>query len=104
LSLDIMQKYPFVDQSWSERLARAYGTRVWQVLGAAKKIDDLGEMFGATLSETEVVYLIEHEWANTVDDIVWRRSKLGLRLNSYEKARLGGWMRTYRQNKLGAAE
>jgi len=103
LSLSISQKFPFVDQTWSRRLARAYGTRVWQVLGAAKSLDDMGEMFGATLSAAEVVYLIDHEWARSADDILWRRTKLGLRLSTDETTRLDEWMRTYRAQKQTAA-
>jgi len=104
LAHTIVQKYSFVDQSWADRLARAYGVRVWRVVGAAKSLDDLGEMFGATLSETEVVYLIEHEWARTADDTLWRRTKLGLRLSADEKARLGEWVRGYRRRKQKTAE
>ena len=104
LSLSISQKYSFVDQAWASRLARAYGTRVWQILGAAKCLEDLGQMFGATLSEAEVVYLIEHEWAQSADDILWRRTKLGLHLNNDEKARLGEWVRRYQTQKQSATE
>jgi len=104
LSLAIQQKHPFINSNWAGRLAGAYGTRVWQVLGAAKNLDNLGEMFGATLSEAEVIYLFEHEWARTADDILWRRSKLGLRLSKHAKTRLSDWMRRYRAEKQSAAE
>jgi glycerol-3-phosphate dehydrogenase len=54
---------------------------------------DWGELFGADLTEREVRYLIEHEWARTAEDVLWRRSKLGLRLSQAEAERLGDFMR-----------
>ena len=53
---------------------------------------DLGEAFGAGLTEAEVRYLISQEWAREADDVLWRRSKLGLRLNKVEAARLAAFM------------
>ncbi|HEY9078476.1 glycerol-3-phosphate dehydrogenase [Magnetovibrio sp.] len=103
LSLAVQHKYPFIEAGWANRMVRAYGTRVWQVFGAAHSLDDLGEMFGETLTEAEVVYLIEHEWARTADDILWRRTKLGLRLDTYERSRLGAWMRTYHMRQQHTA-
>jgi len=104
LSLKIQQRYPFIDAQWGFRLAGAYGTRAWGVLGDAQSLDDLGEAFGATLTEAEVVYLIKHEWARTADDILWRRTKLGLHMNADEKARLDEWVRAYRTQNQNAAE
>ncbi len=52
--------------------------------------DDLGQSFGATLTEREVRYLMQTEWACTAEDIVWRRSKLGLRLSPAEIAAIDG--------------
>ena len=65
----------------------------WQVLGEAKALADLGRAFGATLTETEVRYLIAHEWARNAEDVAWRRTKLGLRLTRAEIASLDTWMR-----------
>jgi glycerol-3-phosphate dehydrogenase len=75
------QDYPFLGPVWARRLIRAYGTDARQVLGAAKTAGDLGRDFGATLTQAEVHYLMRHEYATTADDIIWRRSKLGLRLD-----------------------
>ena len=69
---------PWLPPSLARRLARAYGTRVERLFGGAKRLDELGEDFGAGLTEREVTYLIETEWARTPEDILWRRSKLGL--------------------------
>jgi len=66
------------------------------VLGNAKSADDLGRSFGATLTEREVKYLISTEWACTADDIVWRRSKLGLRLSVNEIAAIDEWIAAHR--------
>jgi glycerol-3-phosphate dehydrogenase len=57
---------------------------------------DLGRSFGATLTESEVRYLMASEWACTAEDIVWRRSKLGLRLSAGEIAAIDGWIAAHR--------
>jgi glycerol-3-phosphate dehydrogenase len=92
LSAELMRNYPFLAATHANRLAHAYGTRAGQVLGGAKSIDDLGKSFGASLTEAEVRYLMSQEWACTADDIVWRRSKLGLRLSGPEIAALDDWI------------
>jgi len=66
------------------------------VLGHAKSLDDLGQSFGATMTEREVRYLMSSEWALTADDIVWRRSKLGLRLSPAEIAGIDDWIAAHR--------
>jgi glycerol-3-phosphate dehydrogenase len=62
------------------------------MLGNAATAADLGQSFGATLTEREVRYLMAEEWADTAEDIVWRRSKLGLRLSGAEIAALDDWI------------
>ena len=74
--------YPFLDAAAVKRLARTYGTRANDWLGNAQSISDLGEDFGHGLRAAEVVYLVEQEWARTADDILWRRTKLGLRFDA----------------------
>ncbi len=74
------------------RLVRAYGTRVERVLGSARRLDDLGPCIGADLTAAEVRYLMEREWAQTEDDVLWRRTKLGLRFSSDERRRLANAM------------
>ena len=74
----LRQRYPFLPQPMSLRLARAYGTRVERVLGGARSLADLGRDLGAGLSEREVAYLVAEEFAREPEDILWRRSKLGL--------------------------
>lgn len=74
------------------RLARAYGTRVARLVGPAIHLRDMGRHFGAGLYEREVRYLIDHEFARTAEDVLWRRTKLGLRLTAKEEKELTAWM------------
>jgi glycerol-3-phosphate dehydrogenase len=92
LTAELMRDYPFLSESHANRLAHAYGTRASKILGTAKSMSDLGQSFGANLTEAEVKYLIAHEWARTAEDIVWRRSKLGLRLTPQEITALDLWI------------
>ena len=80
--------YSFLSAKWATRLIRAYGTDAWQLLGKARTAADLGHDFGATLSEAEVRHLVSNEFATCAADILWRRSKLGLRLNKSQIAQL----------------
>ena len=84
--------WPFLSDAHARRLVLAYGTRVEHVLRAANRMEDLGPMFGADLTAAEVRYLIDHEWARTADDVLWRRSKLGLGVSPEEKAALARFM------------
>lgn len=85
-------EHPWLEAAHAERLARAYGTAVFGLLQGAAGGADLGRCFGADLTEREVTYLMRHEWAQTAADVVWRRSKLGLRLSRAEIAGLDVWM------------
>jgi glycerol-3-phosphate dehydrogenase len=88
----LMTAYPFLDNRWALRLVRAYGTEAREVLGGARAAADLGRRFGWDLTEAEVRWLMRREWAVTADDVLWRRSKLGLRLDAAEAAALDAWM------------
>ncbi|MEM7767157.1 MAG: glycerol-3-phosphate dehydrogenase [Pseudomonadota bacterium] len=76
--------YPWLDQTTLHRLARTHGTRIHQVLQGAKSLADLGQSYGAGLYQTEVDYLVEHEFARTPEDILMRRTKLGLHMSPTE--------------------
>ena len=78
--------YPFLSEVDATRIIRAYGTRAARWLGAAKGWDDLGRSFGAGLSEAEIRYLTKVEWARSAEDVLWRRSKLGLHMSEAERA------------------
>jgi len=88
----LVDDHPFLDRRWALRLVRAYGTEARKILGDAKGAADLGEDFGATLTAREVEWLMDKEYARRAADVVWRRSKLGLRMTSDEIARLDAWM------------
>ena len=81
---------------------QAYGTRIDRVLGAAKSIDDLGTRFGGDLTEAEVRYLMQNEWAESAEDVLWRRSKLGLLFSEAEQEELGRFMAAGQPQRAGA--
>ncbi|ETO93015.1 glycerol-3-phosphate dehydrogenase [Legionella oakridgensis] len=82
------KKYHWLDKNILDRYLSTYGTRVEQFLQGCKTQDDLGMHFGETLYQAEVNYLLQEEWARTVDDILWRRTKLGLKLNTAAQNKL----------------
>ncbi|XBC64080.1 glycerol-3-phosphate dehydrogenase [Defluviimonas sp. SAOS-178_SWC] len=92
LIADLAARYPFLDPFTARRLIRTYGTEATAVLGAARSAADLGRAFGAGLTEAEVRWLMEKEYAKTAEDMVWRRTKLGLRMTGDEIAALDAWM------------
>jgi glycerol-3-phosphate dehydrogenase len=75
-----------------------------EILGEAKSHVDLGEEFGHGLTEAEVRYLMKNEWAQTAADVVWRRSKLGIRFTPEQTDRLDAFMREHKQLQNFAAE
>ncbi len=87
-------RHPFLPEEHANRLARDYGTCAQAIVGAATALEDLGEDFGGGLTAAEVDYLVAHEWARSPQDILWRRSKLGLRLSKEDVARLGAYLET----------
>jgi glycerol-3-phosphate dehydrogenase len=101
LAAELMRGYPFLVPAHANRLAHAYGTRAPEVLGAAKSMADLGREFGGTLTESEVRYLISYEWARTAEDVVWRRSKLGLWMSAADIAALDEWFAAQRTQEAG---
>jgi len=73
-------RWPGLPAPLVDRLAHAHGTRLALLLGNARQPEDLGRDFGAGLTEAEVRHLVRHEWARSADDILWRRTRLGLAL------------------------
>ena len=84
----VHKRWPFLPLSLAQRLAHAYGTRVEKILGKAQAMLDLGEHYGAGLTQAEIDYLVAYEWARSGDDVLWRRTKLGLFLNERERRRV----------------
>jgi glycerol-3-phosphate dehydrogenase len=94
LTGDLRARYPFLTEAWAARLIRAYGTEAPLILGSAETAADLGQDFGATLTEAELRWLMAREYARTAQDVVWRRSKLGLRLGPEQIAAIDAVMAT----------
>lgn len=88
----LSRDYPFLEPGQIDRIGRAYGTLARQWLGDARRLDDLGIDFGHGLTQAEVHYLIEREWARTAEDILWRRTRLGLRFDAPQTDRLSRWL------------
>ena len=80
--------YPWLEPKTLLRLAHQFGTNTWMVLGTAQSLEDLGRDFGSGLSEAEVRYLAVNEWAATADDVLWRRTKMGLKLTEKQAGAL----------------
>jgi glycerol-3-phosphate dehydrogenase len=78
---DLMRDYPFLGAAAASRLVRSYGSDARRLLGSACQAGDLGHGFGYGFSERELDWLVEEEWARTAEDVLWRRSKLGLHLD-----------------------
>lgn len=78
----LQRDFPFLSDYWARRLTKAYGTDARRILGNAQSAADLGADFGATLTAAEVDWLVAHEFVRAAEDVVWRRTKLGLRMSS----------------------
>lgn len=84
--------HPWLPEPLARRYARLYGSRTARLLDGARSLGDLGRAFGAGLYEAKARYLIANEWARTAQDVLERRTKLGLRLNEAERSELAAWM------------
>jgi glycerol-3-phosphate dehydrogenase len=93
LVAEVRKRHPWLDAGLARRLARAYGARIALVIGDARSMDDLGPAVAPGLHERELRYLHDEEWARSGDDVLWRRSKLGLRYTGDERERVQAWMR-----------
>lgn len=96
--------FNFLAPAHAARLVRLYGTRARAVIGAAQSEAELGRHFGADMFEAEIRYLMAQEWALTAEDVLWRRSKQGLRLTPEQVAVLEEYMRKASGEKSTAAE
>lgn len=88
----LAERYPFLPEREPRRLIQLYGTRAFAFLGDAARPEDLGEHFGHGLTAAEVDYLIAQEWAATAEDVLWRRTKLGLHFTPDQTARLAAYI------------
>jgi glycerol-3-phosphate dehydrogenase len=104
LTQEIETAAPFLGSSTGLRLAQAYGSRVWRILRGVRTPADMGRSFGGGLTQAEVDYLVREEWAYTPDDILWRRSKLGLHLRPEEIDWFENWFAgEYGENRTNKA-
>ena len=86
-------RYPWLPERLLRHCVRHYGTEMHVLLAGRSSVDDLGEHFGAGLYAAEVAYLVEHEWARTAEDILWRRTRKGLGVSADGVERLRAWLR-----------
>ena len=86
---DVRNRYPFLGEAQSLRMARAYGMMLLDLIGEAT---GMGEDFGGGLTAREVDWMVAREWARTADDVLWRRSKLGLHIDDAAKARVAAYL------------
>jgi glycerol-3-phosphate dehydrogenase len=89
---EVRERWRFLGEESARRLVGAYGTNVKEILGEAKARSDLGPAFGPELTGAEVSYLMQREWARFPDDILWRRSKLGLAMQPADREALTAFM------------
>jgi len=85
-------RWRFLSEHHARRLVAAYGTRIGAVLGDVRSLDELGPVFGEDLTAAEVRYLMTKEWARFPDDVLWRRSKLGLTMPAQDRQALAEFM------------
>lgn len=95
LLAQLQQHYPWLEASLCQRFVRTYGTLTLQLLAGKQHANDLGQRFTEGLWQAEVDYLVQHEWATTAEDILWRRTKLGLTCTSAEKAQLSAYLQAH---------
>ena len=83
---------PWLGAATLDRIARSYGTRAFRLLGDARSVADMGQNFGAGLYEKEIDFLRREEWAQSAEDILRRRSKLGLHMSAEERQTVAAWL------------
>jgi glycerol-3-phosphate dehydrogenase len=86
------RRFQWLPEALVTRYSRAYGTRIEQLLSGCKALSDLGPEILPGLYETEAIYWMEREWALTAEDMLWRRSKLGLHISADEARKLAAWL------------
>ena len=98
---DRAARYAFAPAAMIQRMCAAYGTRIERILQGAHRLADLGEEIAPQLHEAELEYLRSVEWARTAEDVLWRRSKLGLTLDRAAMERVAAWFAVHRSARAG---
>ena len=88
---EFFQSFRHLPEAVVQGLWARHGTLAFEILEPVRSADDLGEDFGASLTELEAVHFIHHEWAHSADDILWRRTKTGLLMSPEQRARFNDW-------------
>ncbi|MEQ9695816.1 glycerol-3-phosphate dehydrogenase [Shimia sp. SDUM112013] len=91
LEVDLQLRFPFLSEDWAARLIRQYGRDAWHILSGARERADLGQDFGATLTEAELRWMRDREFARSAEDALWRRSKLGLHMGQDQRRTVEDW-------------
>ncbi len=94
----LRRKYPWLAESMARRYSRTYGTHAELILAGATGIASLGEDFGHDFYEAELRYLVEQEWVVSLEDAIWRRTKLGMELDATACARITAWLSSHQSN------
>jgi glycerol-3-phosphate dehydrogenase len=89
---EMYARYPTLGRELVDGIVRRHGSRAPRILGNASSIADLGRHFGAGLTEREVEYLVAEEWAETAEDVLWRRTKCGLHMDEAQRSAVGAFL------------
>ena len=92
LSEQLAGEFPWLPLTLRQRFIKSYGTLAYEILKDCQDMEDLGEHFGAGLYQKEICYLVNHEWALNLDDVIWRRTKLGLRLSKEQQEQIKSYL------------
>jgi glycerol-3-phosphate dehydrogenase len=103
LADSLCAQHSWLDPEMARRWSLSYGSRSWKILGEISSLDEMGEHFGHGLYAREVEYLCRQEWAVAVDDILWRRSKLGLLFSAEQRTRLDDYLAAQTVQSASAA-
>lgn len=98
------RRHDWLPPALAQRWARAYGTRIETLLAGATRLEELGEELAPGLYAAELAYLVRHEWAACAEDVLWRRSKLGLHVPPGCADRIDAWIATRRRETAQVAE
>jgi len=99
----LQERYGFLPAGLADRLIRSYGLRAYRLLGDARRLSDLGEPLAPGLHAAELSYLFDHEWARTAQDVLWRRTKIGLGASAAEREAVAAFMARLAQARQSAA-
>ncbi|MEM1133182.1 MAG: glycerol-3-phosphate dehydrogenase [Pseudomonadota bacterium] len=101
---ELRASYRWMPEDMLWRMGRCYGTRIHNIIGNCDRMEQLGAQFGGGLSEAEVRYLVDQEWAREAEDILWRRTKCGLHMSETERADFHDWFGLSASPKLSEGQ